>query len=81
VNWPADAPRVANHRALGVADLAAAVRDGRPQHASGRLASHVLEVMSAILKSGETGSPVTVADRAERPPALSEDDAALLFSS
>ena len=31
INWPADAPRFANHRALGVAEMAAALRDGRPQ--------------------------------------------------
>ena len=28
-NWPADAPRHANYRALGVADMIAALRSGR----------------------------------------------------
>ena len=76
VNWPAEAPREANHRGAGVADMAAAIRRGRPHHASGRLALHVLEVMQAIIEGGD----VTVT-AGERPPALGEDDAANLFEA
>jgi predicted dehydrogenase len=81
INWPAEAPRVANNRALGVADLVAAVRSGRPNHTSGRLALHVLEVMDAILHSGETGTPVKIRDEVKRPPVLPERDAARLLPS
>jgi len=80
-NWPTDAPRLANHRALGVAEMALALREGRKNHASGRLALHVLEVMAAILLAGSTGKPVTISVAAERPPVLSDDDAARLFVS
>lgn len=80
-NWPADAPRLANHRALGVAAMAVALRDGRENHASGRLALHVLEVMDAILQAGSAGNPVTIFPETERPPVLSEEDAARLFVS
>jgi len=76
VNWPAEAPREANHRGAGVADMVAAIRGGRPRHASGRLALHVLEVMQAIVSAGD----VTVT-AVERPPALGEDDAANLFEA
>jgi predicted dehydrogenase len=78
INWPADEPQLANHRAVGVADLAVAIRDGRANHASGRLALHVLEVMEAILK-GSGAAPVTISEGAERPPTLTEGDAAQLF--
>jgi predicted dehydrogenase len=81
INWPEAAPRVANHRALGVADVAAALRNGHANHASGRLALHVLEVMDAILRSGDTGAPVSIATELPRPPPLSEEDAATLFAS
>lgn len=74
-NWPADEPRAANYRALGVAELAAALREGRGNHASGRLALHVLEVMDAILHGGST----EIATAVERPPALAEDAAAQLL--
>jgi predicted dehydrogenase len=38
----------ANSRGLGVADMAHAMRSGRPHRASGELAFHVLEIMEAI---------------------------------
>lgn len=81
VNWPEEAPRFANHRALGVADMAAAIRSGRPNHASGRLALHALEVMDAVLRSGATGTAIAIRDAAERPPPLPEAEAAHLFAA
>jgi predicted dehydrogenase len=80
VNWPADAPRVANHRALGVAEMAAALGGGEPHRASGRLGLHALEVMTAILAAGETGAVVAIKSPVERPAILSEEDAAALFT-
>jgi predicted dehydrogenase len=70
LNQPADAPKVANYRVLGVADLAASIRDGRPPRASGDLALHTLETLEAILRSGADG-------RAIRPPAAEVRPAAL----
>jgi predicted dehydrogenase len=79
INWPTEKPRQANYRALGVAEMAAALRVGKPHRANGRLALHALEVMDAILKSGAAGAPVTLPAGAERPAVLSEADAAALF--
>ncbi len=45
INWPSASPKFANYRAFGVAELAAAIREGRDNRASGKLALHVLEVM------------------------------------
>ena len=53
--WAATMPDRANYRCLGVAELAGAVSDGAPHRSSGALASHVLDVMHAILLSGRTG--------------------------
>jgi predicted dehydrogenase len=44
-----------NWRGIGVADMAAAISEKRPHRASGTLALHVLEIMTRILESGETG--------------------------
>jgi hypothetical protein len=44
-----------NWRGIGVADMAAAISEKRPHRACGDFALHVLEVMSRILESGETG--------------------------
>jgi predicted dehydrogenase len=62
----------ANYRSLGLADMAAAIREGRPHRASGELALHVLEVMEAFGTSAESGRFVEIGTRPERPQPLSE---------
>jgi len=44
-------------RGLGVADLARAIREGRPCAANGKLALHVVDVMTGIMESARTGAP------------------------
>jgi predicted dehydrogenase len=56
-----------NYRILGLADMAQAIRQGRPHRASGALAFHVLEVMEAFQTSSDLGTAVTIASRPERP--------------
>ena len=75
-NWPADAPQQANYRGLGVAELAAGLRSGRVQRANGRLALHVLEVMTAIVGDSPDGGPVEIETRVARPEPLAEAEAA-----
>lgn len=45
-------------RGTGVAELAQAIRQDRPERVPGELAFHVLEVMVAIARSAETHEPV-----------------------
>jgi predicted dehydrogenase len=56
-----------NYRILGLADMAQAIRQGRPHRASGELAFHVLEVMEAFQTSSDLGATVAIASRPERP--------------
>ncbi len=60
-----------NYRILGLADMAHAIRTGRPHRASGDLALHVLEVMEAFQKSADTGAAIAIASRPERPAPMS----------
>ena len=60
-----------NHRGIGVADLACALRDGRPQRCSGELALYVLEVMEAFQVSSDSGRHVMIHSRPPRSAALS----------
>jgi predicted dehydrogenase len=60
----------ANYRSLGLADMAQAIRTGRPHRASGELAFHALEVMEAFQISSDTGAAVAIASRPERPAAM-----------
>jgi predicted dehydrogenase len=59
-----------NYRIIGVADMAHAIRNGRPHRASGALAFHVLEVMEAFQRSSDLGAVVSIDSRPERPAAL-----------
>src|SRR5690606_16488898 len=57
----------ANYRSLGVAEMAAAIRDGRPHRASGDLALHVLEVMEAFEIAAREERIVTIETSVPRP--------------
>lgn len=59
-----------NSRGIGPAEMAWAIRQGRANRASKEQAYHVLEVLDAILKSGETGTFQEIASRCERPEPL-----------
>ena len=70
----------ANYRVSGLADMAAAIDAGRPHRCSMELALHVVDVMTAILRSGEAGNFVTLTTTCERPEALSPEDARALLA-
>ena len=57
---PLTRPFADNSRGLGLADMAAALREGRPHRASGELAYHVLEVMHAVETASREGRHVTI---------------------
>jgi hypothetical protein len=52
---PIPFPYTSNSRGLGVADMAHALRSGRPHRASGDLTYHVLEIMEAIHVASDQG--------------------------
>jgi predicted dehydrogenase len=68
---PADG--AADGRGLGVLDLARGLRSGAPHRASGELALHVLEIMSAIERSAASGEFEPVLTTFTRPDALAAD--------
>jgi predicted dehydrogenase len=80
MNWPVNAPDRANYRMLGLADLARAVIEGRAPRASGDLALHVLEIMEAILRAGETGTAQVIPGTTAQPKELREDEAKSLLN-
>jgi predicted dehydrogenase len=56
-----------NCRGIGAADMADALRSGRPHRASGELAFHVLDVMRAVHESSDEGRYVELGSACERP--------------
>lgn len=67
---PVTRPYVENSRSLGLADMALALRQGRPHRASGALGLHVLEAMHGLLTSAREGRHVAMESAVERPDAL-----------
>jgi predicted dehydrogenase len=60
----------ANYRAAGLADMAAAINEGRDMRCSLARALHGVDVMLSILKSGEEGRFITIETACSRPEAL-----------
>ncbi|MEW9834710.1 Gfo/Idh/MocA family protein [Mesorhizobium marinum] len=71
---------MANYRTAGLSDMALAIQSGRPHRCSMELALHVVEVMTSILKSGETGRFVAMRTTCERPAPLGPKEAKALLA-
>lgn len=67
-----------NSRGLGVADMAAALRSGRPHRANGTLAYHVLDLMHAFHDASRAGTHIDIESTCDRPaplpPGLAQGD-------
>lgn len=59
-----------NWRGVGVADMAAAIRNKRDHRASGALALHVLDVMQSFAESSKAGRHIAIKNQCKRPAAL-----------
>lgn len=70
----------ANYRAAGLADMAMAIIEGRQHRCNNQFALHVVDVMTSILKSGESGQFEEITTTCERPAALGPKDAAALLA-
>ena len=58
------------NRGIGVADMAYAIRSGRPHRASGAMAFHVLDIMHSLYDASEQRQTVELSSQVERPAAL-----------
>ncbi len=61
-----------NSRGIGVADMAYAIREGRPHRASGELTFHVLDAMHGFLDASQSGKHYLMESEGVRPEALPE---------
>ncbi len=71
---------MANYRTSGLADMAIAIQEGRPHRCSMELALHAIDVMTGILRAGETGKVVEMRTTCERPAALGIAEAKALMA-
>ncbi len=69
----------ANYRTAGLADMIQSIEKGRPARCGLDMALHVVDVMTSLLKAGETGKVITLTTTCDRPKALKPKDAAALL--
>lgn len=60
----------ANYRTAGLADMAQAILENRPHRCSLEFSLHVVDVMTSILASGESGRFIDINTTCDRPEAL-----------
>ena len=70
---------LANYRTAGLADMVAALREGRDARCSLERTLHGVEVMNACLQSGDSGQFVTLTTTCTRPAALPPEEARALL--
>ncbi|HMR59704.1 MAG TPA: gfo/Idh/MocA family oxidoreductase, partial [Amaricoccus sp.] len=71
---------MANYRSAGLADMAQAILQGREMRCSLDRALHGVDVMTAILKSGETGTFVELQTTCTRPEPFGPEAARALLA-
>jgi len=69
----------ANYRTAGLADMMQAIEQGRPARCGLDVALHAVDVMTSLLKAGESGQVITLTTTCERPAALGPDEARALL--
>jgi predicted dehydrogenase len=79
INYPADAPLNANYRGLGLAEMARAISDGRPNRLNGDFALHCLDVLLGIVEAATEDRSVDITYRCDRPAALGAPEASKLL--
>jgi predicted dehydrogenase len=72
---------LANYRSAGLADMALAMAEGRPHRCALEVSLHAIDVMTGILRSGETGKFVAMQTTCERPAPLGPREARALRAS
>jgi predicted dehydrogenase len=76
---PLPTPNIPQQRGIGLADMLSATSAKRPHRASAELALHVLELMSATLRSSDEGRRVDLTTTCERPAPMQFHRAANTF--
>ncbi|MDG1430639.1 MAG: Gfo/Idh/MocA family oxidoreductase [Paracoccaceae bacterium] len=70
----------ANYRGAGLADMALSILAGTPHRCNDDLATHVVEVMTAVLEAGETGQVMNMKTTCDRPATLGPEQAKALLA-
>lgn len=72
---------VADYRTAGLADMAQAIVENREHRCNGEFALHVVDILTAILRSSEDRIGIDVSTRCRRPEALGPEQAMRLLQT
>lgn len=75
-----DGRHLANYRCSGLSDMAVSIQQGKPHRCSLEFAHHVVDVMTSILNSGESGQKIKMTTTCERPEPLDAASAQALLT-
>lgn len=70
---------LSDYRSAGLAEMVQAIDKKKPARCGIDLALHAVDVMTSLLKSGETGKVITMTTTCKRPKPLRPEDAAALL--
>lgn len=73
--------KLANYRTAGLVDMVLAVEEGRKPRCSLENSLHAVDIMTSILKSGETGEFVEMSTTCEQPAILTPQEARSMMRS
>jgi predicted dehydrogenase len=60
-------------RGIGVADMAVAIKNGRPHRAAGEMQAHVLDIITALHESSDQGTRIELGSTCVQPAPLPTD--------
>ncbi len=78
VELPQATPYSGNSRGVGPAEMAQAIAEHRPNRASKEMALHSLEILTALLKAGESGAFIPIHSEFRQPAPLPQIDPEML---
>ncbi|HUV32050.1 MAG TPA: Gfo/Idh/MocA family oxidoreductase [Devosiaceae bacterium] len=73
--------KVANYRSAGLVDMVRAVEEGRPARCSLDTALHAVDIMTSILRSGESGEFIEMTTTCVQPALLTPEEARAMLKA
>ena len=74
-----EAPKQANYRGVGLAEMIYAIENNLEHRCNGELALHVLEIIESTIKSAEIGNQIELQTTCKKPPPFSEEQIKIII--
>ena len=75
-----EAPKQANYRGVGLAEMIYAIENNLEHRCNGNLALHVLDLIESTIKSAETGKEIFLKTTCKKPEKFTEEQIKILLN-